>query len=251
MYGKPFGLFIAGTEKNICSMDREQLLGCHRKIYVPENSVLAVVGNNSFEDVVKLAEKFCAGREGEVQGVPNIELQSLKGEERRGDLQQANVVLGFHFPTSCEKERYAAEVFSSILGSGMSSKLFREVREKRGLVYAVKTDLDLGKKYGYLIIYAGTEKSKVQEVIDICVKEFHAMGKLTKKELDEGKEQVIGNYEVGLEGSSDTALNLILEEVSGRAEDFYEYAKNVKKVSLADIKKLAGKADYSSFVLSP
>jgi zinc protease len=135
----------------------------------------------------------------------------------------------------------------------MSSKLFTEVREKRGLVYTVKTDLDLGENYGYLIIYAGTEKSKVKEVIDICLKEFYKMRNLTKKELDEGKEQIIGNYHVGLENSDSTALNLILEEVSSSkgAESFYEYSKNIKKVSLVDIKKLAEKTDYSSFVLSP
>tara|TARA_Y100000310_G_C20684849_1_gene818319 strand:+ start:2076 stop:3266 length:1191 start_codon:yes stop_codon:yes gene_type:complete len=251
LYEKPFGMFIAGTEKNIRSMNRKQLLDNHRKIYVPENSVLAVVGNNNFDEVVKFTEKFCIERRGEKQEIPKIEFQNLKEEEKRKNLQQANVVLGFHFPTSSEKEKYAAEVFSTILGFGMSSKLFTEVREKRGLVYAVKTDLDLGDSYGYMLIYAGTEKSKVDEVIDICLKEFHEMKKLTKKELEEGKEQIIGNYNVSLEGSNETALNLILEEVSDKAENFYKYAENVNKVSLADIKKLAEKIEYSSFVLSP
>ena len=236
LYEKPFGMFIAGTEKNIRSMNRKQLLDNHRKIYVPENSVLAVVGNNNFDEVVKFTEKFCIERRGEKQEIPKIEFQNLKEEEKRKNLQQANVVLGFHFPTSSEKEKYAAEVFSTILGFGMSSKLFTEVREKRGLVYAVKTDLDLGDSYGYMLIYAGTEKSKVDEVIDICLKEFHEMKKLTKKELEEGKEQIIGNYNVSLEGSNETALNLILEEVSDKAENFYKYAENVNKVSLADIK---------------
>tara|TARA_Y100000310_G_scaffold342735_1_gene447153 strand:+ start:1577 stop:2788 length:1212 start_codon:yes stop_codon:yes gene_type:complete len=253
LYNKPFGMFIGGTEKNIHSMSRKQLLDNHQKIYVPENSILAVVGNNDFEDVIRFAEKFCVERKGEEQEVPKISFLKIKNEEKRSNLQQANVVLGFHFPTSSEKKRYASEVFSTILGSGMSSKLFTEVREKRGLVYTVKTDLDLGENYGYLIIYAGTEKSKVKEVIDICLKEFHEMKNLTKKELDEAKEQVIGNYHVGLENSDSTALNLILEEVSSSkgAESFYEYAKNIKKVSLEDIKKLAAEDDYSSFILSP
>jgi len=251
LYEKPFGMFLAGTEENVRSMTQKQLLENHRKIYVPENSVLAVVGNNNFEEVVKFAEKFCVKRRGEKQEVPKIRLHNLKREEKRKNLKQASVVLGFHFPNGSEKERYAAEVFSTILGFGMSSKLFTEVREKRALVYTVRTDLDLGDNYGYMLIYAGTEKSKVKNVIDICLKEFHNMKTLTKKELEEGKEQIIGNYYVGLEGSNETALNLILEEISGKAEDFYKYPENVKKVSLDDIKKLAEKIDYSSFVLSP
>ena len=114
----------------------------------------------------------------------------------------------------------------------------------------MKTELDIGEHYGYLIIYAGTEKSKVKEVINICLKEFHEMKNLTKQELDEGKEQLIGNYYVALEDSNGTALNLILEELAGKGEEFYNYADNVNKVSLANIKNLAEKTDYSSFVLS-
>ena len=77
------------------------------------------------------------------------------------------------------------------------------------------------------------------------------MKDLTRKELEDGKEQIIGNYLVELEGSNETAVNLILEEISGNADNFYKYAREVNKISLEDIKKLAEKTDYASFVLSP
>ena len=250
LYKKPFGMFSAGIEKNIRKMTREKLLEMHRKIYCPENAILAVVGNNDFDEVVELAEKFCVERKGKKLEIPKIDFLNKKEKETRKGLAQANVAIGFHFPYF-GKEKYAAEIFSVILGQGMSSRLFTEVREKRGLAYAVKTDVDLGKNYGYMVIYIGTDKNKVDKVIKICLDEFQKMKGLSERELKEGKEQIIGNYEVGKEDCAGVALNLILEEVLGKAEDYYEFEKKINEVSLSDIKKLAGKTDYASFVLSP
>jgi len=251
LYKKPFGMFIAGTEENIKNMDRNFLLEKHHSIYCPKNSVLCVVGNNDFEQVKKFAESFSFPKvENEVK-IGKIELQNLQKEETRAELKQANLAIGFHFPKMSEEQRYAADIFTTILGEGMSSKLFTEVREKRGLVYSVKTFFDCEKDYGYLIIYAGTEKQKVEEVVKICLQEYEKMAQLSEEELEQGKVQVVGNKKVGAEESDNTALNLVLEEFSGKAEDFYEYEKNIKNVKLEDIKKLAQKKDYSYFILSP
>jgi predicted Zn-dependent peptidase len=253
LYKEPFGMFTAGSEEVIKKMTREQLLEKHKKIYSPENSILCVVGNNEFDEVVRLAEKFCIEKQAKIEKpkIPKIELKDLKQNEKRDGLQQANLCIGFHFPKASEKEKYAGEVFETILGGGMSSKLFTEIREKRGLVYAIKTDLDIGKNYGYLIIYAGTDKEKTQKVIDICLKEFENMKNLTEKQLKDGKQQVIGKYDVNSEDSNTRAVNLFLEEISGNGEDYYKFKENIEKISLEDIKKLAEKTEYSSFVLSP
>ena len=253
LYGEPFGLSIAGNEKNIRGMSREVLFKKHREVYVPSNSVLCVVGDNDFDEVVALAEKLSlvAGRLSPVADVSEIMRRSIKDSEKRDGVQQTNLAIGFHFPCSSEKRRYVAEVFSAILGQGMSSKLFSEVREKRGLVYAVKTELDLGKSYGYMVIYAGTDKEKEKEVVDICLKEFGKMGSISQKELDEAKIQVIGNRDVESEGSNETAVNLIMEELAGDAGDYYDYEKNINAVTLGDIKKLAGISEWSSFFLGP
>jgi predicted Zn-dependent peptidase len=251
LYGGPFGMFLAGTQEGIRKMTRERLLSRHREVYAPKNSILVVVGNNGFEEVVKFAEKWSVDREGKGSKVPKISLRHVKEGEKRKNLQQANLALGFHFPFSNEKERYAAELFSAILGQGMSSRLFSEVREKRGLVYSVKSELDLGVNYGYMVIWAGTDPEKVKEVVDICLKEFGGMKNVSEKELDEAKVQVVGNKKVISECSNETAVNLLLEELAGGAEDYYTYEKKIKKVSLEDIKRLASKTEYSSFVLGP
>ena len=166
LYERPFGYHGAGRAEVVRAMTREQLLKKHDDIYVPENSVLCVVGNNDIDEVVALAEKLSGEKgSGEKLKVPDIVLRNVKDEEKRSGLEQVNIALGFHFPKASEKGRYVSEVFSAILGQGMSSKLFSEVREKRGLVYGVKSDLDVGKDYGYMIIWAGTDPEKVEEVI--------------------------------------------------------------------------------------
>ena len=190
LYEKPFGIFGAGTEETVRSMTREQLLKKHREIYCPENAILSVVGNNDFEEIKRFAEKFSVERNCKKESVKEIKLKNEVRKESR-DLQQANLTIGFHFPKLNDKDRYAADVFSAILGEGMSSKLFTEVREKRGLAYAVKTDTDLGKNYSYMIIYIGTEKEKTEEVIKICLDEFRKMKNISEKELEDGKKQVI------------------------------------------------------------
>jgi len=251
LYEEPFGYSGLGRSEVIKKMTREDLFVKHRKVYVPSNSILCVVGNNNFSEIVKMAEKMCVdGKKINLQ-IPKIAKRNIRSDERRDGVEQTNLVLGFHFPQSGEDGRYAAEIFCSIIGEGMSSKLFTEVREKRGLVYGIKSDLDMGKNYGYMIIWAGTDAEKKKEVFDICLKEFKKMGNLSKEELEAAKVQVIGNRHVEMEGSNETAINLIMEEVAGDAKDYYEYEKKINAVTLADIKKLAKITNYSSFSLGP
>ncbi len=253
LYESPFGDFIAGTQENVKGMTREQLFDKHREIYIPSNSVLCVVGNNDFEEIVKMAEKFSETlkKEKEKVEIPRIVEKNVKNSEKREGIEQTNLAIGFHFSKLSEKDRYASELFSLILGQGMSSKLFREVREKRGLVYSVKTDLDLGKNYGYMIIWAGTDATKLNEVSKICLEEFKKMENVSESELEEAKIQILGNRDVEAEGSSETAVNLILEEISGDAGDYYKYKEKIKEVKLEDIKKIANISEYASFSLGP
>jgi predicted Zn-dependent peptidase len=248
LYEKPFGMFDAGTEELVRGMNRDQLFNKHREIYVPKNSVLCVVGNNDFDEVVKMAEQFVVEREGVVPELPEISLKNDKESEERSNLSQANLAIGIHL--DYEKERYVAEVFSAIFGEGMSSKLFEEVREKRGLVYGIKSDLNMGKSFGYLVIYAGTDKERVEEVIKISLEEFGKMGEISEEDLATAKVQVVGNREVESEDSNDTAINLISEEMESKAEDYYNYEAKINEVTLEDIRKFSEKAkNYSSFVL--
>lgn len=251
LYEAPFGLSIAGSQENVRSMTREVLLKKHDEIYVPGNSILCVVGNNDFDEIVKTVENMDIGKKDFEIECPEIKPRIEKSSESRQGLQQTNLALGFHFPKNSERMKYAAEIFSDILGGGMSSNLFTEVREKRGLVYGVKSDLDNGKEYGYMIIWAGTDPGKKDEVIEICKKEFSKMSELTNDELDKAKEQVIGRRHVESEGSDEVAVSLIMEEISGDAYEYYKFEDEINSVTLEDIKELAKISEYSVFSLGP
>lgn len=250
LYEPPFGLFGAGDEETVLKLTKTDLVKKHSRFYNPQNSILCVVGNNSFEEVVSLAKKFSSKNKSDFPYFKEIKLQNFKKIEKRPEVEQANIVIGMHMPISSSLDKASSEVFSTILGGGMSSKLFTEIREKRGLAYAVKTFLEKGKNYSYLGIYIGTEKSKVDEVIKICLEEFKKMGEISLKELEDGKQQLLGNYEVDSESSDSAALHLILSEIAGKAEDYYNFKELVNLVSLKDIKKISEIKDYASFVLS-
>ena len=251
LYENPFGQFIAGTEKNVKSMGREFLLNRHRSVYVPQNSILSIVGNNDFDEVLKLVEKYVkVKRELKKPKIPVIKKRMLSNAEKRKDILQTNLALGIHMNKMSDKERYAIELFNEILGSGMSSKLFTEVRERRGLVYNVGSNVDLGNNYGYMVISAGTEKSKVDEVIKVCKEEFSKVANVDEKELKKAKIQIIGKNKVENEDSNDTALKLILNEFAGDVKGHYNYSKRINEVKLEDLKKIAKKKDFASFVLS-
>ncbi|MGK0209467.1 MAG: putative Zn-dependent peptidase [Patescibacteria group bacterium] len=253
LFASPFGLFTAGTPDTLAKMDRDFLLARHDDIYIPANSVLCVVGNNTFEEVINLAEKYIVvDRKGErIDESLNIVSALLHTDEERADVQQSNVAIGISYGKLTEKEEVALEVFNAIFGEGMSSKLFLEVREKRGLVYGVHSHLDIGRNYAYMIIGAGTDSSKVKEVVRICLEEYSKMGSISEDELSEAKEQVIGSHIVGSEASNETAVALIMEEFCGRVEDYYKYEEKVKNVTMEDIVAIAQRTEYASFILGP
>lgn len=251
LYEKPFGEFIAGSEKTVRSFNRKKVKEFHDAVYVPENSILVVVGNNSFQEVCSLAEKLVLSKKGKKIKVPEVVLKNNKEVLSRKGIEQTNLAIAFHFPLSSKKESYAAEIFNAILGEGMSSRLFTEVREKRGLVYGIKTELDMGKNYSYLVIWAGTDKAKTQEVIETSLNEFSKLSLLSEKELEKARKQAIGSFLVENEDSISTATNLMMFEICRSAEDYYKYSENLMKVSLDEIVKLARIKKYSVVVLGP
>ncbi|MCK5039635.1 MAG: insulinase family protein [Candidatus Aenigmarchaeota archaeon] len=253
LYEKPYGMSGLGTIKLVRGMKPRQLLSKHREVYIPKNSVLCVVGNNDFDDVVRLAQKYAnIKRDGILlKDTLDVKKKIARTNEKREGVMQSNLTMGFHFPVLGEKDNYTALVFSTILGGGMSSKLFSEVREKRGLVYTINTSLDLGRNYRYMTIFAGTDSGKVNSVYDICSKEYGKMREIRSDELKEAKTQVIGSHLVESEGSNETAVNLIIEEFAGKAEDYYEFSRNINSVTIEEIKRLAGISECSSFNLGP
>jgi len=251
LYSGAFGMDTAGDAKKVMSLSREDIVKKHKERYCPSNSVLCVVGNNSLDEIMEFVDKFSFPENFVIPEKMIPEKRILVSSEKRDGIEQANLTMGIHFPCATSKERYVAQVFNAILGDGMSSKLFLEVREKLGLVYSIKSDLDFGKDYGYLLVYAGTDKNNVEKVISIVSDEFKKMGNITEQELEDAKRQLVGNHLVSDEGSEESALNLVLEELFGDAGRYYSFEERVNAVKLEDIKLLTKDVKFASFILTP
>ena len=225
------------------------ILGRVIAIYGTNNMIFCAVGNSSWEDVLREAKKFPKTN----KTINSIPIISKKGEliEKRKGIDQAHEVLGFHMPKLGDKERYAAEIFDSILGGGMSSRLFQEIREKRGLCYAIKSHLEQSKDYSYEIIYVGTVKERIKQIKTLILKEIKKINSLTKRDLDEAKERLIGLRQISTEKSDSTMIGLLQEEIGGDAKEFYDYEKMINKVKLRDVRNLSKLKTYSFVGLIP
>jgi predicted Zn-dependent peptidase len=130
-------------------------------------------------------------------------------------LEQVQICLGVPAPPITDENRYTTLILNTVLGGGMSSRLFQTIREDRGMVYSIYSDLSPYRDTGTLCVYAGTSAGKAIEVVDLILLEFHKLKQelLTAEELTRAKDQVKGNILLGLESSSSRMANLARQEM--------------------------------------
>jgi len=249
LYKEPFGLSTTGSVNTVSSIKRDDVISFFKNNYKTNKMFLCVVGNAKIDGIEDYGKRFPAAK-GKINEV-RIEKINKNIVEKRKGLEQAHFVLGFHASSLMGKMRYVNEIFNIILAGGMSSRLFSEIREKKGLAYDVRGFLEQGKNYGYQMIYIGTKKENVRLCREIILKEIGKMGKLARKDFEEGKEQLIGLRKVESEESINVMNALVEEEAAGNAEEFYNYDKRIGEIKLEDVRKLARIKNYSSVVLMP
>ena len=251
LYAEPLGLTLIGTHETMNSLTREGLVERFGQVYQPNNMILCVVGDANFNDVVVFAEKNFGDKKGKVPKFKVEPKNKIKIEKRKG-IDQANLVFAYHVPLAGDKKNHAAKVLSVLMAGGMSSRLFSEIREKRNLAYAVEGGSFINKDFSYNLVYVGTMKENVEKVKKIILKEFEKVEKnLTEKELEQIKEQIIGNHQIGMEDSRNQMAHLLRYEMDGNAGEFYEFEKNIRAVELKDVRDLAKIKNYSFFALVP
>ncbi len=249
LYEPPFGMFIAGNNKTMAKINREEVLKVYEN-YSSNNMILTAIGNADFNEICNIGKKIFPKHNKIINSMKPIIKNGGKVEKRKG-VDQANLVLAYHVPTLQDKNRYSAEIVHAILAEGMSSKLFQEIREKRGLAYAVKGLLQQDKNYGYEMIYVGTTKENSEKVKKLILDEIKKLQKLHVRDFSEAKEQLIGLKDVGSENSEDAMLELISEENAGNAGEYYKYEERINKLKLEEVKKLVKLKGYSFFALLP
>jgi predicted Zn-dependent peptidase len=231
----PMGRPILGTVDSINSISRAQIAEHYAARYKPESLVVAAAGSLDHDEVVELTRAaFGSALTGHGEPLPpRLPGPGTDGQARgtgvrlvsRG-IEQANLVLGCGGLSRTDERRFALGVLNAALGGGMSSRLFQEVREKRGLAYSVYSFSSQHADSGIWGVYAGCLPAKADEVLSICRDEIAKVisGGLTDDELSRGKGQLRGSIVLGLEDPSSRMSRL------GKAELVYPKLEPVEEI---------------------
>ncbi|GBL22209.1 uncharacterized zinc protease SCO5738 [Clavibacter sp.] len=245
------GRSILGTTKSIKSLSRSAVFNYYKKRYLPEDIVVAVAGNIRHQQVVDQIiaalsrDEFLDRAEKKFNLRPSQEF-SRKPKRNVGLInrktEQAHIVLGMPGVNRDDKRRFAMGVLSAALGGGMSSRLFQEIREKRGLAYSVYSYAQQFAGSGFLALYAGSTPSKAVEVIKIMrgVLEDVASNGLTGEELIKAQGAVSGSLVLGQEDTGSRMSRIGKSElIYGQVLSFDEILREISAVDSAAIAKLA------------
>lgn len=199
---QPLGRAILGTEALVRSFTPEQVKGYMQRNYSLDNMILAAAGNISHEEVMALAEsklhKFIP-KANRPAFPPHFEGSTQVFEK---DLEQAHIVFGFEGTPYHHPHYYVSSVYSTLLGGGMSSRLFQEIREKRGLVYTIYSFPTSYVNTGQFSIYAATSAEQVKDLLPVMYEELRRVPKtLTLEEVNRAKAQLKAGLMMGAEST--------------------------------------------------
>ncbi len=241
--GHPLGRPILGTPASVNALNRDTLKKYFANTYVAENFVVVAVGNLEHDNVQALLERALAHipRSGpEAEHTAPVVASTI--QIRKKDLEQSHVVFGTPALPQHHPDRYAGYALNTTLGGSMSSRLFQNVREKRGLAYSVFSGLSAYQDSGALSIYAGCGNEVVAELIDVVVAEIRQMkaGGLDAVELRRAKDHLKGSLMLGLESTSSRMSHLARQEMyRDRTDGLDEMLAAIERVSADDVLKLA------------
>ena len=241
----PLGRTILGPKENIRAFTRNDFTTYLKRNYTPANTVVCIAGSFSSPKVLAKIKKDFGGLASQNppalvpfmgrQDAPRISIKEKKTD-------QTQLILGVPAYPYLHKDEYALEVLSSVLGGGMSSRLFLEVREKRGLAYSVHSWVEKYPDTGYFAVQAGVEHGKLEKTVETILAEFRKI-KLTKvpaKELAKVKGNMKGTMALALETNGAIAQNAASSLLSvGKIRSIEEVIKGIDKVTAADIQRVA------------
>jgi predicted Zn-dependent peptidase len=241
--GQPMGRPVLGTETIISNMKREALPGFMSAHYTPESMVIAASGNLRHEHVVELVGQHFAdlAKAGRQEPMPADYTGGEYREDR--DLDQAHLVLGFSAPGYGQPDYYPSMLLSTLLGGGMSSRLFQEIREKRGLVYSIYSFTAPARDGGLFGIYAGTGESEAAELMPVTLEELgKVQHQVTAVELRRAKAQLKAGLLMSLESTGSRCEQLARQwQIFGRVIPASETVAKIEAVTEADIHAAAAK----------
>lgn len=238
---QPLGRSILGPAERVRGFGRDDLHTFVAEHYGPGNMVLSAAGDVDHASIVAMAESMFGDLP--ASAAPTVVPARFDGGDLRVDkvLEQAHVALAFEAPAVTDPGIYTAQILGSALGGGMSSRLFQEIREKRGLCYTIFAQAGAYSDSGMLTIYAGTSADEVAELTTLTLDEMkRAADTLSVAELDRARAQMKAGLLIGLESPSARAERMArMIQIRGRVPDLDEVVACIDAVTLPDLREMA------------
>ena len=248
VYGdQPIGWSIAGTLETVQGLTRDDMTGHIATWYTPQNSVLSVAGNVTHAQVVELAEQHLAQWQGGdpppvVPATDGIPADNVQVDVR--DITQCNVAIGLRAIPRNDPDRFPLTILNNVLGRGMSSRLFKEVRERRGLAYSVGSGVSRHMDTGTMSISMGVTPENMREAISVSLGELRRLveERVPEDELTKARDYSAGSFRLGLESAMSLGQrageSLLLQ---GEIEPVDEVVENLKAVTAEDVQRVAAR----------
>jgi predicted Zn-dependent peptidase len=238
--GKP----ILGTRETVKKFGQEMLLDYYNRVYSPQNILITAAGNLNHDELVKLIRDKFEGLEARgplpADSVPKPHAPIVL--KKRESLEQVHITLGVPAYPLAHKLRFPLYVLNTVLGGGMSSRLFQNIREKQGLAYAVYSELNLFSDTGCLAIYAGTGAETAKQVVTSTMQEIRQIkdNPIGHDELRRAKDHLKGSLMLSLESTSSRMSNLARQELYFK--DFMsldQMLQNIESVTRDEVQQIA------------
>lgn len=249
--GSSLGMDIAGTKETVTAFNRKTFTDYMDELYHPNNAVLVVAGGfgkDKADYIKKIESRFGSWKTNKVKG--SFELFKKTQNEPRilihnKKTEQTHFCLGFHSYNLEDKRKYPLALLSTILGGGMSSRLFMQVRERRGLCYYISSGRTSYKDVGNFVTSAGVtnDLDKTKEAIRVTLEEHKKMtiGEITDVEIKRAKEQIKGRTILSMEDSQNVSLyfglEMLLQNKSTPPEEMIEKIQKVTREEIEDVAK--------------
>ena len=240
----PLGKPILGTKETVRSFKQENLFEFYRKRFAPNNIIISAAGNlNHAKFVDLIRDRFSALNpvpNGHHQPAPAVTPRIITRNKK--ELEQVQLCLGVPSHPISHSKRYVSYVLNTVLGGGMSSRLFQKIREEQGLVYSIYSDLNPYRDTGCLTVYAGTSLESTPKVVESVLAEFREMKEapLADEEVRRAKDQLKGSLMLSLESSTSRMSNLARQEMYfDRFFSLDETIEQIESVTAADLSEMA------------
>ncbi|MBX7223181.1 MAG: insulinase family protein [Blastocatellia bacterium] len=240
--GHPLGFPIEGTEETVGSFSLKAVKTYYKSILKPQNLVISAAGNLEHGKLLELAERFFGGLKPSAQELTETAPATnrfLDNISKSGE--QTHVVLGLPCPALLDEERPASNVLATLLGGGLSSRLFLKIREEEGLAYNIYSDIYGFRDVGCLLIYAATSPENLKRTVSLICAEIKKLAAqpIPVEEIERAKNQMLANFVLGLESSAARAGHLGRQEILYR--ELYsldELTREIAAVTTDEVQRL-------------